>query len=74
MVSSYQNCACDFVDELPDFYIDLFPGRKEPKRKNTQKDLSRLLTMTLTLIEGEEGQQRGERRWNFGQNKVEGKP
>ena len=37
MVSSYQNCACDFVDELPDFYIDLFPAGK--KRGRTHRKI-----------------------------------
>ena len=48
------------------------PERRE--EEHTERFISVTENDLEKLIEGEEGQQRRERRWNFGQNKAEGKP
>ena len=52
MASSYQDCVCHFVNELPNFDIDLFPEREEEEYPG------RFLSVTDSdvdmLIEGEE--------------------
>ena len=52
MASSYQDCVSDFVEELPNFHIYLFPEREEEELPGrflwvTDNDVDK-------LIEGEE--------------------
>ena len=72
--NGFQACVCDFVDELPDFHIDLFPEREEEEHPGrfisvTDSDVDK-------LFEGEENTKtkRKTQEYRAKQTTLEGKP